>query len=261
MRIIPATLISLFIAAVFFMIIKMWGSSQLYLEYKHPFYADVTETLIFKVLTPENIVEGLKTQENIYLNVAVTLDRKLIVIDPNYEKEKTAAENKTYKFQSRNFDEITNANPKAAVLLEKFKSQLSDKRIIFNLQDNPLSATPVFIETMTALGLESGNNFIFVSPYDPPAKDLKSQQPTYLYGATDPEILRIKALESLFLVEAATFRADVVIHPLTYYKKPFFTEALVENLNRRFKKIIIGPLEDNEMGDALALKPLGVIIH
>lgn len=261
MRLLTATIISLMVCLFFFLIIKLWGNSQLYIEYKHPFYADATETLIFKVLTPQNIKDGLKTEANIYLNVGVTLDKKLIVIDPVYEAQKQVAEKRTSKFQSRSFDEIKSADPQSAVWIEDYKEQLQDKRIIFNLQDNPLSGSPVFIDTMKNLGFEAGNNFIYISAYDPPAKDLKELQPTYLFGTTNPEILRLKAMESLFILEAATFRADIVIHPLTYYNRPFYTETLLKNIERRFKKVIIGPISENEKDEALKLKPLGIILN
>ncbi len=261
MRLLTATIISLAVCLFFFVLIKMWGGSQLYIEYKHPFYADVTDTLIFKVLKPQNLNAGLKTENNVYLNVAVTVDKKLIVIDPAYETDKQTSEKRTSKFQSRSFDEIQSTDPNSAVLLENYKNELQDKRIIFNMSDNPLSGSPVFIDTMKNLGFEAGNNFVFVSAYDPPAKDLKELQPTYLFGSTEPEILRIKAMESLFILEAATFRADIIIHPLTYYNRPFFTDKLIENINKRFKKIIIGPIAESEKEEALKLNPLGIIIN
>lgn len=260
-RLVMATLISVTVALIFFLMIKMWGGSQPFIDYKHPFYTQVTEPLIFKVLTPENIREELKKERNIYLNVAMTFDKRLIVIDRHYEKEKQIKENSTYKFQSKNFEELITADPQSPVLLEAYRDQLKDKKIIFNIQDTPLQITPVFIDTMKKLNLDSGNNFIFISAYEAPAKDLKEIQPTYLFGSSDPEILKIKAMESLYLIEAATFRADFVIHPLTYYKQPFFTETLIHDLERRHKRFIIGPLQDGEMDEALKLKPFGIIVN
>lgn len=256
-----ATVISLAICVFFFLMIKIWGGSQLYIEYKHPFYADAADTLIFKVLPPQKLKMGLKAEKNIYLNVAVTADKKLIVIDPVYEQEKQIAEKRTSKFQSRTFEEIKSTDPRSAVILEDYKNELQDKRIIFNMQDNPLSGSPVFIDTMKNLNFEAGNNFVFISAYDPPAKDLKELQPAYLFGTTEPEILKIKVMESFFLIEAATFRADIVIHPLTYYHRPFFTDKLINELNRRFKKIIIGPIPESEKAEALKFKPLGIILE
>ncbi len=267
MRLIIATIIALTVSFAFFVMIKIWGTSQPYSEYSHPFFTRAangthqgsTDPLVFKILTPENLTEGLKTSENIYLNIAITSDLKLIIIDKDYEAQKQLDKKSTAKLHSRLFTDVADGTPKAAVLVENYKDQLKVKKIIFNMQDNPLQGTTVFVDNMKKIGLDSGSNFLFVSAFDPPAKDLKSQQATYIYGTTDPEILRIKALESMYLIEAASFRADVVIHPLTYFKQPFFTETLVNELKRRHKKFIIGPLVDGEMNDALALKPFGVI--
>ncbi|MBC7458630.1 MAG: hypothetical protein H7235_10145 [Bdellovibrionaceae bacterium] len=268
MRLLIATIIALTVSLAFFVMVKIWGSSQPYGEYSHPYFTPATQqttqgstdALVFKILTPQSLTEGLKTEKNIYLNIAITSDLKLIIIDKDYEAEKQFVKKVTAKLHSRLFSDITDGTPNAAVLVENYKNQLKDKKIIFNMQDNPLQGTTVFVDTMKLIGLDAGNNFLFISAFDPPSKDLKSQQATYIYGTSDPEILRIKALESLYLIEASTFRADVVIHPLTYFKQPFFTEVLLNELKRRHKRFIIGPLIDGEMNHALALKPFGVIV-
>jgi hypothetical protein len=267
MRLIIATIIALTVSFGFFVMIKIWGSSQPYGEYSHPFFTTTAATtaqqsadpLVFKILTPQNLSEGLKTEKNIYLNIAISSDLKLMILDKDYESQKQFDKKVTAKLHSRLFTDVADGTANSAVLVENYKDQLKDKKIIFNMQDNPLQGTTVFIDTMKVIGLESGSNFLFISAFDPPSKDLKSQQATYIYGTSDPEILRIKALESISLIEAATFRADVVIHPLTYFKQPFFTEVLLNELKRRHKKFVIGPLADGEMNDALALKPFGVI--
>lgn len=267
MRLLIATLIALSVSFTFFIMVKMWGASQPYGEYNHPFFSVISngtaqaprEPLVFKILTPQILAESLKTEKYIYLNIAISSDLKLIIIDKDYESQKQFDKNVTAKLHSRKFEEITDGTPRAAVLVENYKDQLKDKKIIFNMQDNPLQGTTVFIDTMKKIGLDSGDHFLFVSAFDPPSKDLKSQQATYIYGTSEPEILKIKALESIGLIEASTFRADVVIYPLTYYKKPFFTETLIQELNRRHKKFIIGPLKEGEMAQALALKPFGII--
>jgi hypothetical protein len=242
--------------------IKIWGASQPYSAYNHPFLVQTTSApFTFKILTPLNLDEGLKTQKNIYLYIAMTVEQKLIIIDKNYENEKQIQKKQTAKFHSRTLKELSDGTNQSAVLLENYKDLLKDKKIIFDMQDNPLQGTTAFVNTMKNLGLESGDNFIFISAFDPPSKDLKTQQPTYLYGSSAPEILRIKAMESLYLIEAATFRADIIIHPLTYYKQPFFTETLMTQLEKRHKKFIIGPITEEESPAALALKPFGIIIN
>ncbi len=267
MRLVIATLIALSVSFGFFVMIKIWGSSQPYGEYRHPFFTsffngatpETAEPIIFKTLNPKDLTEGLKTQKNIYLNIAISSDLKLIILDKDYEAQKQFDKNVTAKLHSREFKDIADGTPNSAVLVENYKDQLKDKKIIFNMMDNPLQGTTVFINTMEAIGMDAGNNFLFISAFDPPSKDLKSMQATYIYGTSDPEILRIKALESIYMIEAATFRADVLIHPLTFYKQPFFTEVLLKELQRRHKKFIIGPLVEGEMNAALALKPFGVI--
>ena len=89
-----------------------------------------------------------------------------------------------------------------------------------------------------------------LSPFDVPMKYLKEKQPTYLFGTTQPEILRIKALESIWLIEASTFRADLVVHPELYYNHEFFTDKLRAELQRRFRRFIVGPVAPEQLESA-----------
>jgi hypothetical protein len=260
MRLIISTIIALVVSFVFFIIIKLWGASQAYIAYSHPLFENATTPITFKIATPATLKNDLESANQIYLNVAVTQDQKLMIVDPQYEALKRQSMKMPYRYNSKTYEDQISSDSQSPLLVENYKDQLKNKKIIFNMQDNPLQSTPVFIKTMADIGLEDGHNFIFISAYDPPAKDLKTLKPTYLFGSTDPEILKIKALESMYLVEVANYRADIVVHPMTYYKQPFYTETLLANLKHRHKKFIIGPLQDGEMAAAMALNPFGVII-
>ena len=62
------------------------------------------------------------------------------------------------------------------------------------------------------------------------------------------------------LVEAITLRADAVIHPLLIRNQPFFSEALVQEINHRHKKIIVGVIPETELEQAKALKPFAIVV-
>ena len=109
--------------------------------------------------------------------------------------------------------------------------------------------------------MEKGENFIITSSFEAPLKALKEIAPALVYGSTQPEILKIVAMQSMYLLEATTLRADVIIHPLKIRNQHFFNEEIMTEMTRRHKKIIVGPLYEGELAEALLLKPYGVIVN
>lgn len=260
MRILQATLASLFVCTVVFFTVKFWGLSQPYSDYKHPFY-DTIETVYFKKPAFARVDEVLtKTNDNIYLDVANTKDQKVVIVATNADQSL----DHTKDVRNKLYADVE----KDVLLLRNYKDQLQKRKIIFNIVENAIAGHEIFVDEIKALGLEKGENFIVTTPYEVLAKSIKELQPTFLYGTSQPEILKLKAMESLGLIEAATIRADVLIYPLTYYKQPFYTETLQAELKRRFKKIIIGPISVSTSDAALveqveaakALNPFGIIL-
>ncbi len=267
MRILFSTAIALFVCFVFFLIIKLWGQGQVYSAYQHPFFpADsISKPLEFKVLTPKIFKENNKNSDlkfdGYYLNVAMSADQKMILIDPKYELQKKESSGKNFRYNDKNFSELADSNSDSAILFSEIISFIQNKKIIFNFLENPLQIQAVFTKAINEAQIQSGNQFIFVSSYEPPAKAIKEDHPTFLFGTTQPEILKIKSMESFYLIEAAIFRADVLIHPLKYYKRDFFTENIVTEMRRRQKKIIVGPNIENLKSELLKIKPDGIIIE
>jgi hypothetical protein len=145
--------------------------------------------------------------------------------------------------------------------LDKFKEQLQQRKIIFNIVENAIAGHLIFTDEIKKLSLEKGENFIITTPYETMAKSIKDLQPTFLFGTSQPENLKLKAMESLYLVEAANIRADIVIYPLKYYKQTFFTDTLIADIKRRHKKFIVGPVKLSEVEEAKKLNPFAIIIE
>lgn len=253
MRVIQAILISLFVSAIVFFTIKFWGLGVPYSDYKHPF-TDTTEILIFKKPSFANIDQAiLKTTDNLYLDIANTRDQKMVIIPTNNDQSM----DHTKDIRNKQYAEVE----KDVLLLKKYKDHLKNRRIIFNLNENAIGGHLIFTDHVKSLGLEKGDNILITTPYETLSKTIKEILPTFLFGTTSPEILKLKAMESLNLIEAATMRADVLIYPLTYYKQPFYTDKLQAELKRRFKRIIIGPIPASEVEEAKKLNPLGIVIQ
>lgn len=253
MRVIVAIIISLFVSTIVFLTIKFWGLSVPYSDYKHPFY-DTTEIVIFKKPAFANIDQALtKTSDNLYLDVANTRDQKLVIIATNNDRSM----DHTKDIRNKQYAEVE----KDVLLLSNYKDFLQKRKIILNINENAIGGHLIFTDHVKSLGFEKGDNILITTPYETLSKTIKEILPTFLYGTTQPEILKLKAMESLNLIEAATMRADILIYPMTYYKQPFYTEKLQSELKRRFKRIIVGPISPSDLEEAKKLQPFGIIIQ
>lgn len=253
MRILLVTIGTLFISFICFWIVKFWGLSQAYNDFKHPMYSQELQqdlpAIQFVKPILANIESEIKSEKNLYLDVAVTQDQKLVA-----PKRRWLSGEKPLRYL--NSGDIL----KDIVVLENFKTDLKNKKIIFNIIENTQAVHENFVYNMQKMGLEKGFNFIVTSPYEAPIKALKEIAPAYIYGSTQPEILKIIAMQSMYVLEAANIRADMIIHPLRIKNQDFFNEDLVNEMIRRHKRIIVGPIKTSEIEKAIKLKPYGLII-
>ena len=250
MRILIVSIATLIIFFISFLTVKFWGKSQHFTDYKHPMLQ--AENLPIEYFRPsyQYLDEVIKSKQNIYLDVTVTFDQKLVI-----PKRKWLSTEKPLRLLS--YEEVKND----VLLVSDIKEFLKNKKIIFNFVENAQAIHETFIHDMKNIGLESGQNFIVTSDFEAPLKALKELAPALIYGSSKPEILKIVAMQSMYLLEAASLRADIIIHPLKIHQQDFFNDTLLLELNRRFKKIIVGPIELNELTKAESLKPLAIIIN
>ena len=242
MRLLVSTVIALIVSFGFFIMVKMWGLSQPFIDYQHPFLDSTTKPVIFHYLKDGWTMDEVNRLQgkNLYLNIGVTQDEVPVITRKFF-----------YQIRTKKFAEVKND----VYTAEQIADFLKEKKIIFNVLENPIAGPEIFIEFIVKAGLQESRNFMVTSPFDVPLKFIKEKQPTYYFGTSQPEILRIKAMENLWLVEAATFRADIVVHPPLYYKHEFFTPILLTELKRRFKRHIIGPVTLSELEKIKDLEP------
>lgn len=250
MRIILVILGCLFVFGTSLLTVKFWGQSQVYTEYKHPMLQKSDVVVEFIKPSYENLEKDLESTPNIYLDVATTLDQKLVA-----PKKKWPISIKPIR--NSNYQEIK----EDVFLISDFQQNLKSKKIIFNLLENAAAVHEIFLYNMQQMGFEKGENYIVTSQYEPPIKALKESAPALVYGSTQPEILKIVAMQSMFVLEAANIRADVIIHPLKIRNQNFYNEELLAELNKRYKRIIVGPIAGSEKEEALGLKPFAIIIQ
>lgn len=251
MKIILVSITSILILFVSLLTIKFWGQGQFYTEYKHVLLQEQPsyDPLIFIKPDYANLDEVIKADRNLMLDISVTFDQKLVL-----PKRKWSREEKPVKL--RTYDEIKSD----VLLLMDYKQFLIKKKIIFNLIENAPAIHETFIFEMKKMALDKGENFIVTSPFEAPLKALKEIAPALLYGSTQPEILKIVAMQAMYLIEAANIRADVIIHPLKIRNQNFFNEEILVEMQKRHKKIIVGPVRAEDLAEAQQLRPFGIIV-
>ena len=253
MRIVLVTICSLIASLIVFWTVKFWGRSLHFTAYDHPiytFYNINSKPIIFVKPLPTNLESTLTGADNLYLDVASTADQKVVL-----PRKIWGAKEKPIRYSM--YEDIKSD----VVLLSDCKEKLANKKIIFNLFENAQAGHAIFFDEIKKMGWEKGENLIVTSPYEAMAKALKDIAPALLYGSTQPEILRLVAMKSMMLIEAVSFRADVVIHPPLIRNQNFYTEDLLREIKRRHKKIIVGPINSADLDVAQQLNPLGIIIN
>jgi hypothetical protein len=251
MRIIVVTAGTLLVCFLGLMVTKYWGKARQFPEYQHPFFAEAAKApIMFKEavgLTPEEINTLLKSSENLFLEVAFTQDQVLVLPLQKFEKE------------IRYFS-LADVKDKVLDITQLAPFLKTDRRVIFKLMENTRAEHEVFVENLKKVGMDDSKNFLVMSDYEAPLKSLKELAPAYIYGSTKPEILRIVAMQSMHILEAVNFRADVIVHPLLLRNQEFYNEELLNEMKRRHVKIIVGPISPSEMDRAQHLNPFGIII-
>lgn len=249
MRIIVVTICSLLVFFLGLLTVKFWGKAQTYAEYPHVMLQGQGAPIEFFKPSYAQLNESLASNKNLFLDVTVTFDQKLVI-----PKRKFVATEKPIKLFK--YDEIKND----VLLVVDLKEQLNKRKIIFNMVDNARAIHETFIYDLKAMGMDKGDGFIVTSQYEAPIKALKELAPAFVYGSTQPEVLKIVAMQSMHVLEAVSIRADVIIHPLKIRNQLFYNDEIIQELKRRHKKIIIGPIGPDELLSAQQLNPFGIIL-
>lgn len=249
MRIIVVTICSLAVFFLGLLTVKIWGKGQVYPEYSHAMLKEQGAPIEFYKPSYDHLNEALASDRNLFLDVTVTFDQKLVI-----PKRKFVATERPIKLFK--FEEIQ----KDVLLVTDLKERLLKRKTIFNFVDNARAIHETFIFDLKAMSMDKGDNFIVTSQYEAPIKALKELAPAFVYGSTQPEILKIVAMQSMYVLEAVSIRADVIIHPLKIRNQLFYNDEILQELKRRHKKIIIGPISNEELPQARQLNPYGIIL-
>jgi hypothetical protein len=148
------------------------------------------------------------------------------------------------------------ARPLLSEFLQKFPTQRLVLVIVDNVED-------IDRQLDAMLTKESRTERILIqSDYNLVLESLKKLQPLQLYGSTAADIMRFKSFLSIGILTAVPFKGDVYFVPLKLKNRDTVNKDIRDELARRHKKLIIGPLETTEeIEQALSLEADGVYVE
>jgi len=92
-------------------------------------------------------------------------------------------------------------------------------------------------------------------------KALKRKNPLWVYGTSWSDLTKLMSFESVGLIPTASFGGDVFIAPMKMMGRPAFNAGVIEEMRRRYKIVLLGPLTTPaEVEAARAFEPDGYVL-
>jgi len=262
-------IVVLFFAVIF--ITRSWGLSQVEAYYEHPFFQkEVTLQLeIYKeVFLPEEL------SEKNYISVHKTEDGQLLVMTPEemlsffkIKKEEQLHSPQVFVFKGNKLSnytlkEITEKTSRWSKL-ELFRESLcqnSKNRTIINIADNATNIDLSLVEFFDTCP-KIGDQILISSRIGIVVTSIKTLRPRWLFGSSQDDWMRFLTYHSLYILPATPFKRDVYIAPVKYKKRSIINEDIINEMRRRNKKIVLGPIQNlEELEIAKSFKPDGLIL-
>lgn len=225
---------------------RIWGLSQNFQAFDHPFVKTLPIVGVrVGTITDARAVRSEIPDVVLWLDVRATADGKLIVLrTADVEAlltEKNLGDRWKGPVLSRHtLEELRPVFPEAP-LLEDLLREFPDQRVVLNVVDNVTDVDKRVIEIAEPLG--AGKRALIQSDANLILKAIKDRKAMWLYGTGWPDLMRLLSFESLWLLPAAPFTGDVFVAPMTMAGRPAFNDAILAEMKRRKKTVLLGPLE------------------
>lgn len=218
--------------------IHLWGLSQVFIPFESPFSKAETPW----VVVPWDQYEEIKykfPEAILWMDVYQSSNQTLLV-----------SPWKDHDLASKLQPQASTADrPLFSDIVQKYPNQ----RILINVTSNLLD-----VDRQIADIIKNDERFLIQSDYDVIMKSLKEQRPRNLYGSSIADRMRLMTFQSLWVLPAVPFKGDVFIGDLKHKKIEMFNEGVAQELRRRHKKIILGPLKSEaDFVEASKYKPDG----
>jgi glycerophosphoryl diester phosphodiesterase len=257
MRFIFVTLGTVFLILALITMARIWGLGQTYPPYEHAFFATQGPLVIVQADTISAIDETLKIKPDavIWLDVRISKDQVPFILpaseDIRFLKNREELQAKSpqtpifiggklseYPFEQIN--EFFKTTPSLKEIYEKYKGT----RFVLNVIDNVADVHTLVVAAVE--GQKPDERTFVQSDALVVITAIKELKPMWIFGTSYPDIMRLLSFESLYLLPATQFKGDVFVSPFKVMKRPAISDGVIEEMRRRNKRIILGPVDTEE---------------
>lgn len=273
MRIILATILTLFMTGVLLLTTRIWGLGQHFSEFNNPFFQGESPQVILKTDSVAKAFEVLQSRPQVVIWLDVRLAKGNIPFvlpiarDVEFLKSKEDEQKRTpnspvlmgSKLSDYPWDQIKDFYSGVPTLQDFYKG-FPEAHFILNIIDNVTDVHHVIVESIKDFHPD-GRTFIQSEGLVliQAVKDLK---PEWVYGTSTPDLMRFLSFDSLFVLPATQFKGDVFVSPFVIMKRDAFNDDIIAEMRRRHKKVFLGPIKTaEELRKAKTYKADGLIIE
>jgi hypothetical protein len=218
-------------------IIYFWGMGRVYPKYDHPFLAAKKPWIVLPRPLSEDSAVTKKIPEFVtWIDVYRNKENTLIV------------------------DSLQSTQPLSEVL-----PKLKGHRVILNIASNVEDIDRQIVEFLAPY--VSNTPILLQSEYDVVLRATKEDSANMPFGSSQSDRLRFDTFSGMApwaggLLPATPFHGDVYISPLKWKNVSLISPLIVQELHRRQKDVIVGPLRTTEeLQQAQSLAPDGFILQ
>ncbi len=196
---------------------RFWGLSQAYVEFQTHFFDD----LPFLVMSWDDLKAA--SASHLWADLVQTKDKNLYFIP-----FKEAQKKKNFQWLDRAPQGVGGGE-----ILEKYKN----KKWILNIKTNSNE-----IDLQVAKLLENSawdHRVLLVSDYDNILQSVKKLKPQLLFGSTISDKMRLRTFQSMGILPATPFKADVYVGEIWREKIEILDIEIFNELRRRKKQLLL----------------------
>lgn len=227
---------------------RLYGLSIEYKPYDHVFLKTPTPWMVVRTANPTEAQAVLRkwSEAILWLDIVKTHDHKVLVLSDEYLRQRlvpTSFAPEKWKGPFLERYELAELRPlfPDALLIADFLKAFPKQKFILNITSN---SQDIDRDLLTAVEKTADINqrILIQSPVDVVLRSIKKEQPTWVFGASQSDWVKLLSLESIGVIAATGFPGDVFIVPLEMHGRPAFNEEVLKEMRRRHKLILIGPL-------------------
>jgi hypothetical protein len=236
--------------------LRFYGLSQRYQAYDHPVLKIPTPWVLAwggdqsvsashsrTALQAAYHLEGVMLAANIQINA----NKHFFVVPVEYDLSKARTDRKFIDLTDAEVGKLDLGDGKAPLPLEEFLALYSERPVLLWVGDNveniDLRLEPILKKQ------RHPQNILLHSEYDVVVKSLKKLLPEMLYGTGVGQRIRMLMLGSLWLETVSPLDGDFLIAPLKQQGVSAISIELKDEVLRRQKVFILGPLNDIAAND------------